>query len=111
MKQTITSTRQVFTNPYNTVNINDLIKSQDYEGLTLSDCDMTLCDGYSRVGTAVVVIELDVPVDEINNAQVTVLREQINQVYAAAEGKVQELESKIQNLLAISYDVNTVEAA
>ena len=61
--------------------------------------------GYSMIGTAKIEIDL-VPPDQMISLKVEALRRDITTIKAAAQQKVEELEEKLQSLLAIT---NTME--
>lgn len=72
--------------------------------LGFSAVDMTDC-GWSKVGTAEVLITLD-DTDQMVANKVEALRKEITKVRAYAEFKAVQLEAKVQQLLAITNEVD-----
>jgi hypothetical protein len=58
--------------------------------------------GYSKIGVATITIEL-LEQSEMFENKLEALKRDLVTVKAAAQAKVQEIEEKIQNLMAISY--------
>ena len=113
MKQTITQAATAYLTSHSQVDLRDISAgTADLSNLTYSSSagDMSTY-GWATIGNATITVEVDLDVDQLVAKKVDVIKAQIQQVYAAAEGKVQELKEEILKLQAISYDVNTVEAA
>jgi hypothetical protein len=72
--------------------------------LGYSAVDMSAC-GWSRVGTAEVEITLD-DVDQMVSNKVDALRKEIAKTRANAEFRAVQLEAKVQQLLAITNEVD-----
>lgn len=74
------------------------------------DNDMTDM-GWIKVGTASFDVLLTTDKSAIVTAQVNVLKQQAQKIRADAEVKANEIENEIKNLLALTYDPATQEAA
>lgn len=72
------------------------------DGLIYSDADMT-SEGWSVVGEAEITVTL-FSHDQLIANKVDALRAEAKSVRAAATARVTQIESQIQNLLAISFD-------
>jgi hypothetical protein len=77
-------------------------KDKAITNLMLTSSDMSKV-GYAKVGTAVVEVTLDDDADIIP-AAVESLRKQQTDIRAEAEFKAQQIEDRIQSMLAICYD-------
>ncbi len=84
--------------------IDRLKNSERVSDFGFSEYDMSDC-GWMKVGTAEFKITLTCDDAEIVKSQVDVLRNEIKKTREHSARKVNELECQIQNLLAITCDI------
>ena len=101
--QTISGFVDVYLSPYASVGIADLSAATPLPELTFWPHDGIPSDGYTKVGSASVVVTLDSREETTRNA-VSALRAMQREVRADAEAKANRLESQIQSLLAITNE-------
>lgn len=107
MPRTITTTLNVVASQYCSFTPNDYATADGQtlaQGLAYWPTDFTLNNGFSKVGTAEVTITLHDPDDLIAN-KVEALRAEKQQTLADAQARATRLESLIQQLLAITHEV------
>lgn len=105
MKRTITQNATAFITRHCSVDIRDVASGEfDATNLTFSQglTDMSAY-GWVSIGKAVITIEIDADVDALVSKKIDTIKDQIQQIYAAAEGKVQELQEEISKLQSIGY--------
>lgn len=101
--RTIIGTTDVWLTGSSHWDIERLKNSNSVNDFTFAKHDMS-DHGWIRVGTAEVSISIIANETEIVTVQVDALREQVKSIRAKAHREVSELEDKIQNLLAITYE-------
>lgn len=103
----ITSTTTAWITEYRQQQLHDAIRENDpdriVESLSFSNLDMSDC--WTRIGEATITV--DVPDEnEIKLGMVESLKAERERVLANAQAKANEIEEKIKNLLAITWNGN-----
>lgn len=107
MSRTITTTLNVVASQYCSFTPTDYATADGQtlaQGLAYWPTHFTLDSGFSKVGTAEVTITLHDP-DELIGNKVAALKAEKAQTLADAQAKATRLESQIQQLLAITHEV------
>ena len=97
-----TGTITAWMTPYNTLNADQLRDPKCVQQLSYSHHNMA--PAWVKVGTAEITVTLETDAN-ITNGAITALRAEQQQVRADAEMKAQQIERRIQTLLAITMDV------
>ena len=97
-----TGTITAWMTPYNTLNADQLRDPKCVQQLSYSHHNMA--PEWVKVGTAEITVTLETDAN-ITNGAITALRAEQQQVRADAEMKAQQIERRIQTLLAITMDV------
>lgn len=97
-----TGTITAWMTPYNLLNADQLRDPECVQQLSYSHHNMA--PEWVKVGTAEITVTLETDAN-ITNGAITALRAEQQQVRADAEMKAQQIERRIQTLLAITMDV------
>jgi hypothetical protein len=71
-----------------------------YGGFAATSCDMNGAAGYVLIGTGEAIIEM-IPDESLVKAKITALESEKSDIRATTDKSLQELDNKIQSLLAI----------
>lgn len=105
MKQSITQATTAYLTTHCNVDLRDLAAgTADLSNLTFSSSGVDMSNyGWVTIGKATISVEIDLDIDQLVAKKVDVIKDQIQQVYAAAEMKVKEFKEEISKLQSISY--------
>lgn len=101
--KTITSQATAYLVPYSSVRVEDIGSLEDASKLAFISNDYHP-EGWIKVGKATITVEIP-ETNEIVEAKVASLKEQLQQVRAESQLKINEIEDQIAKLSALTYEV------
>ena len=98
----VTATLKAWLPEYSCLKPEDLHTEKAIDSMVFSTCDMK-DSGWTYVGNATISVDLILTHDQLIASKIETLKAQQTKVRAEAYERVSQLESMIQNLLAITY--------